>query len=77
MKVIEDTVIDNSKTKVTVDNVSTIEDAINIIKSLAMFTLIELAKIPLESLLKHQIVIGEEYVSVEFPNGDTLEYYIE
>lgn len=77
MKVIEDTVIDDDKTIIPVEEVSTIEEGINVIKSLAMLTLIDLVKMPFESLLQYQIVVSEEYVSIDYPNGDSLEYYIE
>lgn len=77
MKVIEDTLINNERTFVTVEDISTLDEGKVVIKSLALLTMIELSKLPFDTLLKYQISICEEYVSVDYPNGDWLEYYIE
>ena len=77
MKVIEDTFINNERTFVTVEDISTLDEGKVVIKSLALLTMIELSKLPFDTLLKYQISIFEEYVSVDCPNGDWLEYYIE
>ena len=76
MNVIENTTINGESFKVVITDVSTMAEAIDTIRALAILAAAEIANRSLSVIQKHYLEVSECYALIKYPCGDSLEYII-